>query len=258
MKPEDKQAVALWRLGVLGPLASARLEQGERQRYSCCTSATPRWPRWTSTARSPAAGTPEPLTLALVGTEVDLHLALVPDEPAGAGHRDRRRAGPGRSARPPARLAARRPPCAQRATRRRPHPLGRLGPHCPAQRRLGALQRSRSPRHNHHHAAERQRERRRQRLKHPRPAGGDPTSAGNAGECPATHTESLLPVPGPGIRAGEQMPRAWGRSPLPHASITANTRPERDKSSSLLRAGTRIVRPVACADRGLRLLWVSR
>jgi transposase InsO family protein len=33
MKPADKQAVALWRLGVLGPLASARLEHGDRRRY---------------------------------------------------------------------------------------------------------------------------------------------------------------------------------------------------------------------------------
>jgi len=33
MKHDDKQAIALWRLGVLGPLASARLEHGDRQRY---------------------------------------------------------------------------------------------------------------------------------------------------------------------------------------------------------------------------------
>ena len=33
MKPEDKQAVALWRLGVLGPLASARLAHGDRRQY---------------------------------------------------------------------------------------------------------------------------------------------------------------------------------------------------------------------------------
>jgi putative transposase len=33
MKPDAKQAVALWRLGVLGPLTSARLEHGDRQRY---------------------------------------------------------------------------------------------------------------------------------------------------------------------------------------------------------------------------------
>lgn len=33
MKHDDKQAVALWRLGVLGPLASARLEHGDRRRY---------------------------------------------------------------------------------------------------------------------------------------------------------------------------------------------------------------------------------
>jgi transposase InsO family protein len=33
MTPEDKQAVALWRLGVLGPLISARLEHGDRRRY---------------------------------------------------------------------------------------------------------------------------------------------------------------------------------------------------------------------------------
>jgi putative transposase len=33
MKNEDKQAIALWRLGVLGPLISARLEHGDRRRY---------------------------------------------------------------------------------------------------------------------------------------------------------------------------------------------------------------------------------
>ena len=33
MKHDDKQKVALWRLGVLGPLMSARLEHGDRQRY---------------------------------------------------------------------------------------------------------------------------------------------------------------------------------------------------------------------------------
>jgi transposase InsO family protein len=33
MKHDDKQAVALWRLGVLGPLMSARLEYGDRRRY---------------------------------------------------------------------------------------------------------------------------------------------------------------------------------------------------------------------------------
>jgi transposase InsO family protein len=33
MKHEDKQAVALWRLGVLGPLMSARLEHGDRLHY---------------------------------------------------------------------------------------------------------------------------------------------------------------------------------------------------------------------------------
>jgi transposase InsO family protein len=33
MKHDDKQSVALWRLGVLGPLASARLEHGDRRRY---------------------------------------------------------------------------------------------------------------------------------------------------------------------------------------------------------------------------------
>jgi putative transposase len=33
MKDDDKQAVALWRLGVLGPLTSARLEHGDRRRY---------------------------------------------------------------------------------------------------------------------------------------------------------------------------------------------------------------------------------
>ena len=33
MEPDARQAVALWRLGVLGPLASARLEHGDRRRY---------------------------------------------------------------------------------------------------------------------------------------------------------------------------------------------------------------------------------
>ena len=33
MTHDDKQAVALWRLGVLGPLASARLDHGDRRRY---------------------------------------------------------------------------------------------------------------------------------------------------------------------------------------------------------------------------------
>ncbi|MEE8191842.1 MAG: helix-turn-helix domain-containing protein [Gemmatimonadales bacterium] len=33
MKHGDKQAIALWRLGVLGPLTSARLEHGDRRRY---------------------------------------------------------------------------------------------------------------------------------------------------------------------------------------------------------------------------------
>ena len=33
MKHDDKQAIALWRLGVLGPLTSARLEHGDRRRY---------------------------------------------------------------------------------------------------------------------------------------------------------------------------------------------------------------------------------
>lgn len=33
MKHDDKQAVALWRLGVLGPLTSARLEHGDRRCY---------------------------------------------------------------------------------------------------------------------------------------------------------------------------------------------------------------------------------
>jgi transposase InsO family protein len=33
MKHDDKQAVALWRLGVLGPLTSARLEHGDRTRF---------------------------------------------------------------------------------------------------------------------------------------------------------------------------------------------------------------------------------
>jgi transposase InsO family protein len=33
MTHDDKQAIALWRLGVLGPLTSARLEHGDRRRY---------------------------------------------------------------------------------------------------------------------------------------------------------------------------------------------------------------------------------
>jgi transposase InsO family protein len=33
MKHDDKQAIALWRLGVLGPLMSAQLEHGDRRRY---------------------------------------------------------------------------------------------------------------------------------------------------------------------------------------------------------------------------------
>ncbi len=33
MRHQDKQAIALWRLGVLGPLTSARLEHGDRRRY---------------------------------------------------------------------------------------------------------------------------------------------------------------------------------------------------------------------------------
>jgi transposase InsO family protein len=33
MTHQDKQAIALWRLGVLGPLTSARLEHGDRRRY---------------------------------------------------------------------------------------------------------------------------------------------------------------------------------------------------------------------------------
>jgi transposase InsO family protein len=33
MKHDDKQAIALWRLGVLGPLVSTRLEHGDRRRY---------------------------------------------------------------------------------------------------------------------------------------------------------------------------------------------------------------------------------
>jgi hypothetical protein len=33
MKHDDKQAIALWRLGVLGPLMSARLDHGDRRRY---------------------------------------------------------------------------------------------------------------------------------------------------------------------------------------------------------------------------------
>ena len=38
MKHDAKQAVALWRLGVLGPLTSARLEHGDRRRY-CAEAA---------------------------------------------------------------------------------------------------------------------------------------------------------------------------------------------------------------------------
>jgi transposase len=37
---DDKQAVALWRLGVLGPLTSARLEHGDRRTY--CAEAAAR------------------------------------------------------------------------------------------------------------------------------------------------------------------------------------------------------------------------
>jgi len=33
MKHDEKEAIALWRLGVLGPLISARLEHGDRRRY---------------------------------------------------------------------------------------------------------------------------------------------------------------------------------------------------------------------------------
>jgi transposase InsO family protein len=33
MRHEDQQAIALWRVGVLGPLTSARLEHGDRRRY---------------------------------------------------------------------------------------------------------------------------------------------------------------------------------------------------------------------------------
>jgi transposase InsO family protein len=33
MRHDDQQAIALWRLGVLGPLTSARLEHGDRRRY---------------------------------------------------------------------------------------------------------------------------------------------------------------------------------------------------------------------------------
>jgi len=39
MKHDDKQAVALWRLGVLGPLMSARLEHGDRRRYFAAAAA---------------------------------------------------------------------------------------------------------------------------------------------------------------------------------------------------------------------------
>lgn len=40
MTHDDKQAIALWRLGVLGPLTSARLEHGDRRRY--CAEAAAR------------------------------------------------------------------------------------------------------------------------------------------------------------------------------------------------------------------------
>ena len=33
MTHEEKERIALWRLGVLGPLISARLEHGDRRRY---------------------------------------------------------------------------------------------------------------------------------------------------------------------------------------------------------------------------------
>jgi hypothetical protein len=33
MRQEEKEKIALWRLGVLGPLISARLEHGDRRRY---------------------------------------------------------------------------------------------------------------------------------------------------------------------------------------------------------------------------------
>ena len=33
MRQEEKEKIALWRLGVLGPLVSARLEHGDRRRY---------------------------------------------------------------------------------------------------------------------------------------------------------------------------------------------------------------------------------
>ena len=33
MRKEEKEKIALWRLGVLGPLVSARLEHGDRRRY---------------------------------------------------------------------------------------------------------------------------------------------------------------------------------------------------------------------------------
>jgi transposase InsO family protein len=39
MRHDDKQALALWRLGVLGPLISARLEHGDRRRYLVASAA---------------------------------------------------------------------------------------------------------------------------------------------------------------------------------------------------------------------------
>jgi hypothetical protein len=33
MEDDDRQAIALWRFGVLGPLVSARLEHGDRRGY---------------------------------------------------------------------------------------------------------------------------------------------------------------------------------------------------------------------------------
>ncbi len=59
MRHDDKQAIALWRLGVLGPLVSARLEHGDRRRYldeaACRTHERPDGTRVQLSARTIAA-----------------------------------------------------------------------------------------------------------------------------------------------------------------------------------------------------------
>lgn len=45
MKHDNKQAIALWRLGVLGPLTSARLEHGDRRHYMAEAAAAGRHAR---------------------------------------------------------------------------------------------------------------------------------------------------------------------------------------------------------------------